>query len=158
MEPLTANNEGLQPPAAKTTQKTGAAVRRRVLKNGKTFIRGDKARRASHRLFTLDMVPTGPRTRRRFSDTEKEHIKQVRKLGACGECKVKKCKCTHVAVLHHSPHSSASEDNGPVTPESQHSFQNMNLAPKIDVGDCDFDFEDMIDFDAEFEEETASPN
>ncbi|KAL8876435.1 MAG: hypothetical protein Q9198_005369, partial [Flavoplaca austrocitrina] len=46
----------------------------------------------AQQVFDQKMAPTRKRKRRQFSPTEKEHIKRVRKLGACPECRLKKCK------------------------------------------------------------------
>ncbi|KAL8867662.1 MAG: hypothetical protein Q9174_005516 [Haloplaca sp. 1 TL-2023] len=60
--------------------------------------------------------------KRRFTDEEKEHIKRVRKVGACRSCKDKKCKCNHVAnstVDETSPASQATDDTEPIAPGSE---------------------------------------
>ncbi|KAL8799005.1 MAG: hypothetical protein Q9182_006217 [Xanthomendoza sp. 2 TL-2023] len=69
------------------------------------------------------MDPTRKRKRRQFSDAEREHIKHVRKVGACLDCKLKKCKCTHVSRPSPDPPSPLTpdtEDNEAITPESGH--------------------------------------
>ncbi|MCJ1234734.1 hypothetical protein MMC14_002697 [Varicellaria rhodocarpa] len=47
---------------------------------------------------TLDsnMNLTSFRRKRKLSDDGKKHAKEMRKCGACTECRRKKCKCTHV--------------------------------------------------------------
>ncbi|KAL8682021.1 MAG: hypothetical protein Q9186_001897 [Xanthomendoza sp. 1 TL-2023] len=94
------------------------------------------------------MDPTRKRKRRQFSDAEKEHIKRVRKIGACLTCKLKKCKCTHVPAPNPDPPSpltSDTEDNEPITPESGH-MPDLNgflqeAATKV------YSFEDMLNSD-----------
>ncbi|KAL9027181.1 MAG: hypothetical protein Q9180_007367, partial [Flavoplaca navasiana] len=46
----------------------------------------------AQQVFDQKMAPTRKRKRRQFSPSEKEHIKKVRQLGACPECRLKKCK------------------------------------------------------------------
>lgn len=85
MKTLAAMTGGPQPAGQEAIQTLPAANRGQVLRNCKALKDGATAaaaRRSSNRLFTLDMVPTQKRRRRQFSDVEKEHIKQVRKIGA----------------------------------------------------------------------------
>ena len=46
----------------------------------------------ANQVFVQKMKPKPKRKRRQFSPTEREHIKNVRKVGACDECKQKKRK------------------------------------------------------------------
>ncbi|KAL8904318.1 MAG: hypothetical protein Q9171_007092 [Xanthocarpia ochracea] len=89
----------------------------------------------AHQVFDQKMKSKPKRKRRQFSPSEKEHIKNVRKVGACDECKQKKRKCTHVTVPDGSQAGSDSPDSdvlGPITPESAHML------------DMDFSFENML--------------
>ncbi|KAL8787083.1 MAG: hypothetical protein Q9213_002425 [Squamulea squamosa] len=98
---------------------------------------------ASH-VFDKTMAPTRKRKRRQFSDSERERIKYVRKMGACQECKLKKCKCTHVPVDQPSPRTPDSDGNEPTTPTPGHMI-GTELSPFADVRECSF--EGLLDFD-----------
>lgn len=90
---------------------------------------------SSQHTFNRWMDPTPKRKRRKFSDAEKERMKQVRKHGACIECKSKKRKCLHVPILSSdrpSPQSPDTEDNEPVTPDSLIAPSPINFSPEVD--------------------------
>ncbi|KAL8912779.1 MAG: hypothetical protein Q9172_007444 [Xanthocarpia lactea] len=92
----------------------------------------------ANQVFDQKMKLKFKRKRRKFSPSEREHIKNVRKVGACDECKQKKRKCTHVMIRDPSQAGSNSPDSdvlGPITPESAH------------MPEVDFSFEDMLNFD-----------
>ncbi|KAI4266158.1 MAG: hypothetical protein L6R38_008921, partial [Xanthoria sp. 2 TBL-2021] len=101
----------------------------------------------AHQVFDQKMSPTRKRKRRQFSPSEKERIKYVRKIGACCECKLKKCKCTHVAIPSPdgaSPHTSDSDFHEPFTPESDHM---PGAGFSQDAAVKDYSFEDLLNFD-----------
>lgn len=96
----------------------------------------------------LHMDPTEPRKRRCFSKIEKEHMKQVRKMGACATCRKKKRKvgevilalwggeirdahkrqCSHATNPEES-HAASPDSNGPETPVSDNIEHVQVLSP-----------------------------
>ncbi|KAL8987442.1 MAG: hypothetical protein Q9177_003347 [Variospora cf. flavescens] len=100
--------------------------------------------------FNQYMSPVRRRKRRSLTDAEKKHAKNVRKQGACPQCKSKKRKCSHVADPTDdgpSPGSQGTEsgDSEAPTPESD-AGMNYEVGPELANPDG-FSWEDYLNSD-----------
>ncbi|KAI4232108.1 MAG: hypothetical protein LQ349_005201 [Xanthoria aureola] len=102
----------------------------------------------AHHVFDQKMLPTRKRKRRQFSPSEKEHIKNVRRVGACSDCKLKKCKCIHAvpSLDRANPQTPDSDVHEPITPESD-PLAVPNFSQEAAVLDVSFDNKETLDLD-----------
>ncbi|KAI4241587.1 MAG: hypothetical protein LQ352_007417 [Teloschistes flavicans] len=165
-DPVNIPGRSMRPLAAKHTGSPSAmekAVRTRTAVN-----KGQRSRNHALGLYTITMDPTQKRRRRKFSDAEKAHIRDVRKVGACTECKQKKRQCTHVATPTTtdllSPPCTASEIGDSVSPDSTQTSNAIHSSPDTILEEIDHDGTDLdlgFDYDSSFQhlfpEGTAYP-
>ncbi|KAL8660304.1 MAG: hypothetical protein Q9202_006681 [Teloschistes flavicans] len=156
-DPVNIPGRSMRPLAAKHTGSPSAmekAVRTRTAVN-----KGQRSRNHALGLYTITMDPTQKRRRRKFSDAEKAHIRDVRRVGACTECKQKKRQCTHVATPTTtdllSPPCTASEIGDSVSPDSTQTSNAIHSSPDTILEEIDHDGTDLdleFDFGSSFQD------